>query len=66
MFNFTTNKIPQEKVEEKFGRNAKILEEFAKRVDWKIVVRFVAYAHGILLAIIFTTLVVIRLAFAIF
>lgn len=60
-----TNKFHQD-VEEKFGTNAKVVEDLLKRVDWKFVVHWYSRAFLILVASVFIFIVAVRAAFALF
>ena len=61
MFDFRTN-YKNKPVPNEMGENAKRLEEMAKAVNWKPIIKFVLIAWSILLSLTFTTIVVIRLA----
>ncbi len=60
-----TNKHHQD-LNEKFGENAKLLEERLKVVDWKLFLKFYFALLVILLVTIFALIVVVKTALIIF
>lgn len=66
MDDLVTNKEKQHGVPEKFGENAKALEEMAKRIDWRFVRRAYWYTLGAVCLALFCVIASVRLAFYIF
>ena len=56
-----TNKIHQDKLEEKFGANADLLLKKLNEVEWKNLIKYYFFALGIFLVSLFCIIAVIRL-----
>ena len=60
-----TNKYDQN-LEDKFGENAKLLEEFLNRIQWKVIAYHYWVFFGQFLLSIFLLIVIVRLAMVLF
>lgn len=62
-----TNKIHQEQpIDERFGENAKALEEILSKINWRFLLKVYFAGLGVFLLTLFLIIVIVRLALIIF
>ena len=66
MAELPTNKYPNPAFHQEFGENAKVLEDLARKIDWRFLTVTYFKALAILCATVFSIIVSVKLALSLF